>query len=70
MKLTPRYRITVDILEEYAHKLEAIMETESLSQSDAIRRAIGEYYDHHVKGENHDETPTPESGDSPRGGGF
>lgn len=51
MKLTPRYRITVDILEEYAHKLEAIMEAENLSQSDAIRRAIGEYFDRHVKEE-------------------
>ena len=70
MRLKPRYRVTIDVPEEFARKLDAIMTAKEMTQSEVFRAALLEYYDHHVKGENHDETPAPGSGDPPRGGGF
>lgn len=48
-KLLPRYRVTTDLKSEYAEKLEAIMEHEGMSQSDAIRKAIDVLYEQIVK---------------------
>lgn len=70
MGIKPRYRITIDIPENYVRMVETVMESQHLTQSQVIRLMIQDYYDRHRKGADHDETPTPGSGDAPRRGGF
>ena len=67
MRLKPRYRITIDLPEEYARQLDAVMTAYDMTQSDVFRVALAEYYARHIGGDPH-EAPTTGPG-SPGGSG-
>ena len=53
MRLKPRYRVTIDVPEEFARKLDTIMTAYDMTQSDVFRAALAEYYARHIVGDPH-----------------
>ncbi len=68
MKLKPRYRVTIDVPEEFARKLDALMTANDWNQSEVFRTALLEYYDRHIGGDPH-ETPSSRPGGASGSGG-
>ena len=68
MRLKPRYRVTIDVPEEFARKLDTIMTAKEMTQSEVFRAALLEYYDRHIGGGDPPEASTAGPG-SPGGSG-